>query len=90
MPLILEHAPSIHMIFGISTHIQLGMWQNINEQLEDLKLDEKKISRYVRKKLLEASQTNLTTYNPIHYIKKSCTHCKKYKDRGQLFQTRFS
>ena len=43
--------PHIQTTYGTNAYIQLEMWKNIYQQLEALKLDSVRITKYVQKQI---------------------------------------
>ena len=59
------HTNSVPIIFSVKAHILLDMSQNFSKQLEGLKLDNKKSSKFVQKQFPRAQSSN------YHHVKPS-------------------
>ena len=57
----------IHATFSKNVHIPLYMWKSIKDQIEALKLDNKKLTKYVQK------QNKQKNWHKVQQNSKTCT-----------------
>ena len=66
-----DQNPSLHTTFSINAHIPLDMWQNLNIQLEVLKLGIKLISNFLLKLFLRGHYRKSQTYSNTSFKQKT-------------------